>query len=147
MKSLKILALVLVFTLPSLPASADRDDDGEACYSVDAKRGWQHIYLAGPFSRVLSIDGTWTADLTTLDRVGAEGYVGEESFTGDYSGLQYDEDLPLGALLIGVPGASYSLLNTPQDLTQPIINVAMRINDNDLNLGDNLGSLRVCFGN
>lgn len=141
MKSLKLIALFLMTaTLTSLPAKAR---ESIACYSVDSTRGWQYIQLSNTFSRVESIDGEWTVDSISFDRVGPEGY-GEVL---EYKGTKYDEDLPLGALLIGAPGSPYSWLNEPQMLTEPVNNVALRINDADLALRDNYGSIRVCFTN
>ncbi len=142
MKPSRILAL-LFFTAAIGSALPARADANQACYSVDAKRGWQYIQLTGSFSRVESIRGDWTVDMINYGRVGAKGY----DTDGDYTGYKYDETLPLGALLIGVPGAPYSWLDQPQALAQPVTNIALRINDDDLALGNNLGSLRVCFGN
>lgn len=142
MKSFRIVALLLVAAAigSALPARAN---DSQACYSVDAKRGWQYIQLTGSFSRVESIRGSWTVDVINYDRVGARGYNADT----EYMGYKYDETIPLGALLIGVPGAPYSWLDQPQALTQPVTNIALRINDDDLALGNNLGALRVCFSN
>lgn len=142
MKPLRILALTLM-TVASTTATPVQAGRGDACYSVAAQRGWQYVQLTGTFSRVESIRGEWTADVINYDRVGAEGY----PVLSDYTGFKYDETLPLGALLIGVPGAPYSWLGEPQPLSQPVTNIAMRINDDDLSLGDNYGSLRVCFSN
>jgi hypothetical protein len=144
MKLLRSCALILIATtFISVPAYARRQ--GTACYSVDAKRGWQYLQLSNTYSRVVSIRGEWTADVLNYGRVGPGGHTNivEE----DYSGFKYDATVPLGALLIGAPGAPYSWLNEPQTLSQPVSNVALRINDDDVALEDNFGSLRVCFGN
>ncbi|GAB4376499.1 MAG: hypothetical protein Kow00121_23700 [Elainellaceae cyanobacterium] len=135
-----VALLVITATLASLPTQAR---ESTACYSVDAKRGWQYINLTNSFSRVDSIRGKWTVDVVNFDRVGPEGYAQVE----EYNGFNYDDTLPLGALLIGVPGSTYTWLSEPQQLEQPVTNVAIRINDNDLALADNFGSLRVCFSN
>lgn len=140
MKLLRLTTLVIVLAGFNLPAQAATD---RACYSVDAKRGWQYLQLTGSFSRVESIRGSWTVDVINYDRVGARGYNADT----EYMGYKYDATIPLGALLIGVPGAPYSWLDQPQSLTQPVTNIALRINDDDLALGNNLGSLRVCFSN
>ena len=141
MKPFRILALLCLSAAIAAPAVQARDSD--ACYSVDAKRGWQYIQLSGTYSEVESIRGSWTADVINYDRVGPRGY----SDNAEYLDFKYDSDLPLGALLIGVPGAPYSWLNEPQRLTQPVTNIALRINDDDLALGNNFGTLRVCFSN
>lgn len=142
MKPLKLLTLSLVVAAAtSLPVNAK---DSTACYSVDAKRGWQYLQLSGTFSRVTRIRGSWTVDVINQERVGAEGY---GAVLEEYNGSQYDPTLPLGALLIGNPGEPYSWLYEPQQLSQPVENVALRINDDDLALADNFGSIQVCFSN
>lgn len=115
-----------------------------ACYSVDATRGWQYVQLSSTFSRVSKIRGEWTVDVINYGRVGPGGY---GTIDTDYAGAPYDADIPLGALLIGEPGAPYSWLNEPQQLSKPVSNVALRINDDDLALGDNFGAIQVCFTN
>lgn len=143
MKLLKPCALLLVATtLVSAPSAKAREST--ACYTVDATRGWQYLQLSNTFSQVVSIRGEWTIDAINYGRVGPEGYGTIET---EYNGLPYDEDIPLGALLIGEPGTPYSWLNEPQQLSKPVNNVALRINDDDLALGDNFGAIRVCFTN
>lgn len=143
MKLLNSCALLLVATtLVSMPPAKAREST--ACYTVDATRGWQYLQLSNTFSQVVSIRGEWTVDVINYGRVGPEGYGTVET---DYASAAYDNDIPLGALLIGEPGTPYSWLNEPQQLTKPVHNVALRINDDDLALGDNYGAMRVCFTN
>lgn len=143
MKLLKSCVLLLVATtLVGIPPAKAREST--ACYTVDATRGWQYIQLSSTFSQVKSIRGEWTVDVINYGRVGPEGYGTLET---DYVGVPYDEDIPLGALLIGEPGSPYSWLNEPQQLSKPVQNVALRINDDDLSLGNNYGAIRVCFTN
>jgi hypothetical protein len=145
MKLLKSCALILIATaFVNTPAIA-RMRSGAACYSVDAKRGWQYLQLSNTFSRVASIEGEWTADVLSYGRVGPGGHT--DIADEDYSGYKYDATIPLGALLIGAPGTPYSWLNEPQSLSQPVSNVALRINDDDAALENNFGSIRVCFSN
>lgn len=147
MKLLKSCALLLVATTCVIipPAKAR---ESTACYTVDATRGWQYLQLSNTFSQVVSIEGEWTVDVINYGRVGPGGYGTVENYaTSDYAGSPYDTNIPLGALLIGEPGAPYSWLNEPQQLTKPVHNVALRINDDDLALGNNYGAIRVCFTN
>lgn len=147
MKPLKLLTLML-FTataIGSFPFAADARPS-TACYSVDAKRGWQYLQLSSTYSQVTRIRGSWTVDVSNFDRVGPQGY-SDISTIEEYAGFTYDETIPLGALLIGIPGSTYSWLNEPQQLTQPVTTVALRINDDDLALENNFGTLQVCFGN
>jgi hypothetical protein len=147
MKLLKLLTLSLltVTAIGSFPASGDARTS-TSCYSVDAKRGWQYLQLSNTYSRVTHIRGSWTVDVLNLNQVGPQGYSNLSDIEG-YDGFTYDETIPLGALLVGVPGSTYSWLNEPQALLQPVNVVALRINDDDFTLGNNFGSLQVCFGN
>lgn len=146
MKLLKSCALLLI-TTALVGVSPAKARESTACYTVDATRGWQYLQLSNTFSQIVSIRGEWTVDVINYDRVGPGGYGTVETDYTDYAGTPYDEDIPLGALLIGEPGSSYSWLNEPQQLSKPVNNVALRINDNDLALGDNYGAMRVCFTN
>lgn len=143
MKLLKPCALLLI-TTTLISVSPAKARESTACYTVDATRGWQYLQLSNTFSQVVSLQGEWTVDVINYDRVGAGGY---GTVAPDYAGTPYDEDIPLGALLIGEPGSPYSWLNEPQQLSKPVDNVALRINDADLALGDNYGAIRVCFTN
>lgn len=144
MKFLKSCTLLLAATtfVVNIPSAKARQST--ACYTVDATRGWQYLQLSNTFSQVASIRGEWTVDVINYGRVGPEGYATVEA---EYSSLPYDTDIPLGALLIGEPGSPYSWLNEPQQLSKPVNNVALRINDDDLALSDNFGTIRVCFTN
>jgi hypothetical protein len=45
-----------------------------------------------------------------------------------------------------IPNYAYISVQQPQQLPQPIGQTAIRINDADNALGDNGGSLQICFG-
>lgn len=145
MKFSKIVPLTIftAMAIGSFASPADARRPSDACYSVDAKRGWQYLQLSNSFSRVTRIRGSWTVDVINLNQVGPQGY----SEIDEYDGFTYDETIPLGALLIGVPGLTYSWLNEPQQLSQPVNTVALRINDDDFGLENNFGALQVCFSN
>jgi hypothetical protein len=122
--------------------------DNNACFTVSAQQGWQYFNLPGSFKRITSIEGSWSVDDRSYARVGAYGHTGDASNRlAPYNQYKYDQNYPFGALLVNIPNYGYFWVENPQQLPRSINFTAMRINDGDNALGDNGGSLRVCFGN
>lgn len=123
--------------------------NGDECYQVDAKQGWQYFNLLRPRSRVASITGSWSVDTRNYSSVGAEGHTGEAGQKLEpYGEYKYVQSMPSGALLVDIPTEGYGYIPVSQAMNLPrsVIKTAMRINDGDNTLGDNAGSLQVCFG-
>jgi hypothetical protein len=118
------------------------------CYDVDSKRGWQHFNLPGSFTKVTRISGGWSVDTRNYSPVGASGHSGSDATALEpYNQYKYDQKLPFGALIVDIPSSGYIWVPKPQQLLKPITETTMRINDSDNSLGDNSGSMQVCFGN
>ncbi len=118
------------------------------CVTVDARRGWQDFGLRGTFARITSISGNWSVDAQNYQSVGAFGHGGRDAERlAPYNQYKYSQRFPFGALLVAIPNSGYSWISQPQQLSRSTNSVSMRINDADNALGDNSGSMRVCFGN
>lgn len=117
-----------------------------SCVSVDSKRGWQRFNLPGSFTRVASISGGWSVDTRNYSPVGSSGHTGRdaEALT-PYNQYKFDQRFPFGALLMG-SGQGVLWIQNPISFNGSFGAVDMRINDADNALGDNGGSLQVCFG-
>ncbi|XZN89009.1 MAG: hypothetical protein ACM65M_15100 [Microcoleus sp.] len=129
---------------PSNPGSQQ-----QACYEVDARKGWQSFTLPGRFTQVVSISGSWSVDDRNYKRIGPEGHSGEAAKRLEpYNQYKYTQTYPFGVLLVGVPGDWETAIPRPiWPLPKAVSQrVMMRINDADNALGDNAGSLLVCFG-
>ncbi len=123
--------------------------NGEECYVVDSRQGWQYFTLLRSRSRVTSMSGSWSVDARNYGSVGARGHSGEDARRLEpYNQYKYDRSFPFGALFVDIPtdGYGYVQVSEQQSLPRSITRTAMRINDADNALGDNGGSLRVCFG-
>jgi hypothetical protein len=117
------------------------------CFTVSSQQGWQYFNLPRSFSRISSIEGSWSVDDRAYSPVGASGHTGEAADRlAPYNQYKYNQDYPFGALFVDIPNYGYIWVQNPQQLPQIINSTAMRINDADNALGDNAGSLRVCFG-
>jgi hypothetical protein len=152
MKFFKFFALTLLLTAIATPFPAQAGKKpGTACYSVDSRQGWQYLNLYGHFSRIVGVGREWTTDAVRLDTVGSGGYEELEAKEKGQEVLPpapYDSSFPYGALLVGVPGQSYSILDDSQtQFSEPLDYIALRINEDNSALPDNVGSLEVCFGN
>jgi Ricin-type beta-trefoil lectin domain len=118
----------------------------EVCVDQDARVGWKTYELVTGTSLVgvSSVSGSWSVDDKNYPRVGPEGY-SNPNLNEQY---KYDRKYPFGALLMVDPGQGYTWIKGPQQLPKPITDrVTLRINDSDSSLGDNGGTLTVCFGN
>jgi len=125
---------------PSQPSNS-------ACVTVDSRSGWQHFNLPGSFTRVASISGGWSVDTRNYSPVGSSGHNGRDAEAlAPYNQYKFDQRFPFGALLMG-SGQGVLWVENPVSFTGSFGAVDMRINDADNALGDNGGSLQVCFGN
>lgn len=118
------------------------------CYEVDSRKGWQYFTVAGQFTHVVSITGSWSVDYRNYRRIGPEGHSGEAAKRLEpYNQYKYTESYPFGVLLVGVPGDWETVVPRPNWPLPKAVSqrVMMRINDADNALGDNAGSLLVCF--
>ena len=118
------------------------------CVVVDSRSSWQRFSLPRSFTKVASISGGWSVDTRSHAPVGPFGHTGREADSlSPYNQYKFDQRFPFGALLMG-SGQGTLWIQSPNSLTSaPFDAVDMRINDADNALGDNGGSLRVCFGN
>jgi hypothetical protein len=124
--------------------------NGEECYEVNSRQGWQYFTLLRPRKRVTTISGSWSVDAKNYAGVGPGGHSGDDARRLEpYNQYKYDQNFPFGALFVDIPtdGYGYTQVSGAQVLQRQITKTAMRINDADNALGDNAGSLRVCFGN
>jgi hypothetical protein len=121
-----------------------------ACVPVDSRSGWQRFSLPGTFTKVASISGGWSVDARSYAPVGASGHNGRDAEgLAPHNQYKYDQGFPFGALIVDIPtdGYGYTWVSQPQQLSKPITETTIRINDADNALGDNEGSLQVCFSN
>ncbi|MCT7983507.1 serine/threonine protein kinase [Laspinema sp. A4] len=117
------------------------------CVAVDSRKGWQKFNLPRSFSQVVSTSGGWSVDTRNYSPVGSFGHSGRDAEDlSPYSQYKYDQRFPFGALLMG-NGEHFFWLPGSGSFTDSFNTVEMRINDADNSLGDNGGSLQVCFGN
>lgn len=120
------------------------------CFDVSSRQGWQYFDLPKSVNRVTGITGSWSVDDRNYSRVGASGHTGEAANRlAPYNQYKYAQNYPFGILFVDIPTDSYGFIpvTNPQTLPRSINRTAMRINDADNALGDNAGSLKVCFGN
>ncbi|MEG4803524.1 phospholipase A2 [Microcoleus sp. ARI1-B5] len=130
---------------------ASKKANQPACYNVDSRQGWQYVNFPRSYSRVVSVSGSWSVDARSYSGVGPSGHSGESaSRLEPYNQYKYDKNTPFGGLLVDIPTDGYGYFwvrSGSQSLPKPISRTAMRINDADNALGDNAGTLQVCFGN
>jgi len=145
--SLRQASLSLVEQSSSLLKQASNASSSTSCVSVNSKGGWQRFNLPGTFTKVTSIDGDWSVDSRSYAPVGATGHSGRDAEAlAPYNQYKFDQRFPFGALLMGSAQGVLWIQN-PISLNSPFGAVDMRINDADNALGDNEGSLKVCFDN
>lgn len=127
-------------TIPVMPP-----DWGSQCVVVDSRMGWQKFDLGREVNGVQSISGGWSVDRRNYAPVGAAGHMGRDAEAlSPYSQYKYNQRYPFGALLLG-DGREYRWIQQGSRFAYPLKSIDMRINDADKSLGDNSGSLRVCF--
>jgi|694.fasta_scaffold71710_3 hypothetical protein len=118
------------------------------CVDVSSKTGWTRFSLPRSFTRVTSIVGGWSVGSRSYAPVGPYGHTGQDGQRlSPYNQYKYDQRFPFGALLMGSLQGIVWIQNSGSLSSTPFSAVDMRINDADNALGDNNGSLRVCFGN
>ncbi|WP_413280544.1 hypothetical protein [Floridanema evergladense] len=131
----------------STPSQQPSQPSNSACVTVDSRNGWQHFNLPGSFTRVASISGGWSVDARNYSPVRSGGHTGQDAERlAPYNQYKFDQRFPFGALLMGTGGGTLWVQN-PVSFTSGFGAVDMRINDADNALGDNGGTLQVCFGN
>jgi len=116
------------------------------CVEVSAREGWQDFAFLIPVDRISRIMGVWTVDKASYTPVGAGGHVGDAGKKLEpFSAYKYDTTQPFGALLVSRgEGSPHQAVSGPAWFESgPVRNLRMRINDTGL--GDNDGSLSVCF--
>lgn len=117
------------------------------CVAVDSKKGWQRFNFPRSFSKVASISGGWSVDTRGYAPVGSSGHSGRDAESlRPYNQYKYDQRFPFGALLMS-SGQGVLWIQSSASFTGSFNAVDMRINDADNALGDNGGSLQVCFSN
>jgi hypothetical protein len=115
------------------------------CVTVDARSGWKRFNLSRGFIGVHSISGGWSVDGRNYAPVSASGHIGADAQAlSPYNQYKYSQSYPFGALLLG-NGRDYFSIQQGSRFPSPLTAIDMRINDADNALGDNSGSLRVCF--
>lgn len=118
------------------------------CVDVSSRTGWTSFNLPRSFTKVASINGGWSVDSRSYAPVGPYGHTGQDAQAlSPYNQYKHDQRFPFGALLVDIPNSGYIWVKEPQTLSQSISSTQIRINDADNALGDNGGSLNVCFGN
>jgi hypothetical protein len=117
-----------------------RNGNNVACHTVSPRAGWQTFRFAKPVSRITSISGRWIYWPGTFPAVGPGGQAGRRGALLMPAG-HYNE----GALLMRFPGGRISNPTGPRSLARAATSVQLRINDQDIFLGDNSGAMRVCF--
>lgn len=124
----------------------DLQPSSSTCASVDSRRGWQSFDFPRNVTRITSISGGWSVDTRSYSPVGATGHSGRdaEALT-PFNQYKFDQRFPFGAVLMG-SGQGVLWIQSPVSLNSQFSAVNMRINDADNALGDNGGSIQVCFG-
>lgn len=117
------------------------------CVSINSKNSWQNFNLNGSFTRIINISGGWSVDARSYSPVGASGHSGQDADAlAPYNQYKFDQRFPFGALLMINSSQEILLVKEPMSFPSPLSSISMRINDADNALGDNAGSLQVCFG-
>jgi hypothetical protein len=118
------------------------------CVSVDSRQGWQRFNLPRSFTKIASISGGWSVDTRSYASVGASGHTGRDAeLLTPYNQYKFDQRFPFGALLMGSGQGTLWIQSSNSFSSAPFGAVDMRINDANNALGDNGGSLQVCFSN
>lgn len=132
-----------LLTIKDLPVLAQRTQS--LCVSVSSKRGWQTFNLSDSVTRIASIRGRWSVDTRNYAPVGASGHQGRAAEAlAPYDQYKYDQNFPFGALLMDSDNESI-WIQSPIIFSDNLKVVKLRINDADNAIGNNSGSLQVCF--
>jgi hypothetical protein len=130
--------------------SSGRGDFGDdpPCFNVDSRTGWQSVTVPQGYYRIADITGGWTVDANNYAPVGAEGHTGAAGEAlAPFSQYKFVNWASFGALILEYD-SQIAAVNVGREVISPsgTRTVKFRINDNDQALGDNQGSLQVCFG-
>ncbi|ERP98888.1 hypothetical protein Q669_01100 [Labrenzia sp. C1B10] len=138
------LCLLLPLLFSSKAFAADH------CIDVQAKRGWQQLSLPGGKITGVQYSGGWSVIAGMYKAVGPRGYTGEDARRlGPLYGYKFDQSYAFGEMLVRdqagriVPFAEFAALAV--NSRDPAGVYAFRINDKDIALPDNAGSIRVCI--
>lgn len=118
------------------------------CFNVDSRAGWQSIVVPQGYYRIAGVSGGWSVDANNYALVGAEGHTGSAAEAlAPFSQYKFVNWAPFGALILE-DDSQIAAVNVGSEVIPPSGSrtVKFRINDNDQALGDNQGSLQVCFG-
>lgn len=134
----------LIFLIPNLVHAADY------CLDVNSKKGWQGVTIPDGRIRQVSYSGSWSVIAGQYRPVGPRGYSGNDAKKlGPLYGYKFDQSYAFGEMLVRdqtgrvVPFAEFAALAVSARDTAG--NYAFRINDLDIALWDNAGSIRVCI--
>jgi hypothetical protein len=117
------------------------------CVNVSSTKEWQVFEfpdaLKLPHS-IVSVEGSWTVDANNYSPVsGLTGHTGSDAAKlAPYNDYKYYTAYPFGQLLMEVIG-EVTPVTGPTRILISTGRISFRINDNGL--GDNAGSLKVCF--
>lgn len=134
----------LIFLIPNLVHAADH------CVDVNSKKGWQGMTIPNGKIRRVSYSGSWSVISGMYKPVGPRGYSGNDAKKlGPLFGYKFDQSYSFGEMLVRdqsgriVPFAEFAALAV--NTRDPAGNYAFRINDVDIALWDNAGTIRVCI--
>jgi len=135
--------LILFLVFPSTALAADH------CVNVQSTKGWQQLSLPPGKIRKVGFSGGWSVINGLYKPVGPRGYSGQDARKlGPLYGYKYDQSYAFGEMLVRdqarriVPFAEFAALAV--NTADPAGVYAFRINDKDIALWDNAGSIRVC---
>jgi hypothetical protein len=141
----RCLAFLLFLVLLPYPAALA----AEHCAAVNSKKGWQTLSLPDGKIRRVGASGKWTVINGLYNSVGPRGYFGKEAKAlGPLYGYKFDQSYAFGEMLVRdqagriVPFAEFAALAV--NARDPAGTYAFRINDKDVALWDNKGTIRVC---
>lgn len=138
-----LMACVLLLPQP-VALAADH------CASVNSQKGWQTLNLPNGKIRKVGFSGSWTVINGLYKPVGPRGYSGKDAKAlGPLYGYKFDQSYAFGEMLVRdqagriVPFAEFAALAV--NARDPAGTYAFRINDKNIALWDNKGTIRVCI--
>ncbi|WP_420411286.1 hypothetical protein [Roseibium sp.] len=146
MLTFRIPQLVLAALLFTVPGSWAADH----CAAVNSQIGWQTLNLPNGKIRKVGYSGKWTVINGLYKPVGPRGYSGKDAKAlGPLYGYKFDQSYAFGEMLVRdqagriVPFAEFAALAV--NARDPEGTYAFRINDKNIALWDNKGTIRVCI--
>lgn len=151
-------ALIPLFAGTLLSAAASTPVSAAStrhCTEIDSRKGWQRVELPPGFIQNARTEGKWSVDAANYPPVDHEGHFGnaEEKLT-PYNRYRCNQEEKFGTLLVRSLDGQVSSFNMMEQYIRynwyhghPLETRSFdaRINDGDDTLGDNAGSLDVCF--